>query len=142
MGKQCVIGTIKITKTEEIFPFCLVDVDPGKPSSLELILDQAPFSLSAAEGEKDKFTYFIHGKTLIPILGTGGVECEPFFSCFFTVDSGVHMAFQKELCRINKWMMIIRTRLNVHLIIDFGSGHILEKYSTPRDQVRMDGEEI
>jgi hypothetical protein len=131
----CAVGVVEIAETGEKFPVYLVDFGESHPSYTDALLHEQPFSLHTVRKQHDKYTYCVHGRSIMYLVGPQGAEATPQFSSAFDASEKDHTVFQKALKDLGAWMLIVKTSVNSHFVID-ESGMVLQYYETPKENVR------
>jgi len=116
------------------FPVYLVDFGEAQPSYTVPLLHDQPFYLNVEKKDSNKYTYCVHGRSVMYLVGPQGTEMTPQFSSVFDASEKDHSNFQKELKKIKVWMLIIKTSVNSHFIID-EAGMVQQYFETPRGNV-------
>lgn len=141
IAAHCKMGPTRKIGINDTAPFCQIVLEAERPDQLDLLLREKYFFLSFRKDEKGMFVYSVHGNTKLPIPETNGMEFEPFFFYNFTVGSETHEMFQRELRRTNRWILVLESESlsDVHLVIRYPSGEIVETINMPCDENETSG---
>lgn len=113
-GLPCAMGLVEVEKTE--VPVYMIDFGEGEAPLTNRLEKNKYFSIGFRK-DREMFVYYVHGDKT-----SENSELEFFTS--FKVNEYSHKKFQEALKNSPLWLLIVRTSIATHLVIEKETGKL------------------